>query len=318
MERAYKMNIKSYLYILFIISLTPLNIYAKKITFESISLELPEDIYLNKKIGPDFEVYYFYKKNENILNMYIGNFPNKSILEQPLTYKKFNLEKQPNIEIPYWECDENKICSRTELSILNQENPGFKIQFFYAIDKKNLEIANNIIKSLDAPPIKNKPSTITSKQDNTELPLHPCFYITLPENTEINTILNINGNNISEHTIRNTTTRNIKTRKIGFIEIENSKIEKEDNISTSMKINFLPFFEKIKSNFKNSNIVTLNLSDPKNPYYKSTITIPFKFKEIQYYSIFTSEIRADDDGLTVLQILNSIKPSEDKDCKFEQ
>jgi len=55
------MNIKSYLYILFIISLTPLNIYAKKITFESISLELPEDIYLNKKIGPDFEVYYFYK-----------------------------------------------------------------------------------------------------------------------------------------------------------------------------------------------------------------------------------------------------------------
>ncbi|MCU4581555.1 hypothetical protein KTJ32_11210 [Acinetobacter gyllenbergii] len=302
----------------FITILLSSNSYAKKITFGNISLNLPNDVYFSKKIGPDFEVYYFYKNNENILNMYIGNFPNKSILEQPLTYKKFNLEKQPNIEIPYWECDENKICLRTELLVSNKENPGLKIQFFYIIDNKNLEVSNNIIKSLEAPKIIIKPDPLISLADNTELPFHPCFYITLPKNTEINSILNIDEKNISEHLINNTQTRSIKTKRIGFIDISNTNTKKKEEFKKNTSIDFLPFFENLKTKFQQIHINTLNLSDKEHPYYKNIITIPFKFNENQYYSTIISEIRSDDDGLTILQILNSIKPSEDKDCKFEQ
>lgn len=294
------------------------SIQAKTINIYDISLVTPDDIIFKKNIGPDFEVYYFYKKNDNILNMYIGNFPNKNILEKPLKYQEFNLNNQPNVKIPYWFCNNLKteICLREELLISNS-GPATTIQFFYKIKKEYMETSNNIIKSLVAPKIIIKPAPLMSFADNTELPLYPCFYITLPKNTEINSLLNISETNISEHLIENTQTKSIKTKRIGFIDISNSNSKKEEDLKKNTSINFLPFFENLKTKFMNLNINTLNLSDQEHPYYKNIIIIPFKFNENQYYSKITSEIRADDDGLNVLQILNSIRPSDDKNCKFE-
>jgi len=87
-------------------------IQAKTINIHNISLVTPDDIFSKKDVGPDFELYYFYKNNDNILNMYIGNFPNKSILEKPIKYQEFNLNNQPNVKIPYWFCNKRFVYER--------------------------------------------------------------------------------------------------------------------------------------------------------------------------------------------------------------
>lgn len=293
-------------------------IQAKTINIYDISLVTPDDVIFKKNVGPDFEVYYFYKNNDNILNMYIGNFPNKNILEKPLKYQEFNLNNQPNVKIPYWFCNNLKteVCLREELLISNS-GPSTTIQFFYKTKKEYMETSNNIIKSLVAPKIIIKLDTLVSTTDNTELPLYPCFYITLPKNLQIDGLVNTDNNTISSHSIRNIPSKIEKTDRIGFITIKNTTMYHQEELKKNTSINFLPFFENLKNKFKQININTLNLSDQEHPYYKNIITIPFKFKENQYYSTITSEIRADDDGLKILQILNSIRPSDDKNCKFE-
>jgi len=163
-----------------------------------------------------------------------------------------------------------------------------------------METSNNIIKSLAAPKIITKLDTLVSTSDNTEFPLYPCFNITIPKNLQINGLVNT------------------ETDRIGFITIKNTTTHQQEELKKNTFIDFLPFFENLKTKFQQININTLNLSDQEHPYYKNIITIPFKFNENQYYSTIISEIRSDDDGLTILQILNSIKPSKDKDCKFEQ
>ncbi len=294
-------------------------IQAKTINIHNISLVTPDDIFFKKDVGPDFELYYFYKNNDNILNMYIGNFPNKSILEKPIKYQEFNLNNQPNVKIPYWFCNNLKteVCLREELLISNS-GPATTIQFFYKTKKEHMETSNNIIKSLAAPKIITKLDTLVSTTDNTEFPLYPCFNITIPKNLQINGLVNTENTTISSHLIRNIPSKIEKTDRIGFITIKNTTTHQQEELEKNTSIDFLPFFENLKTKFQQININTLNLSDKEHPYYKNIITIPFKFNENQYYSTIISEIRSDDDGLTILQILNSIKPSEDKDCKFEQ
>lgn len=294
------------------------SIQAKTINIYDISLVTPDDVIFKKNVGPDFEVYYFYKNNDNILNMYIGNFPNKNILEKPLKYQEFNLNNQPNVKIPYWFCNNLKteVCLREELLISNS-GPATTIQFFYKTKKEYMETSNNIIKSLVAPKIIIKLDTLVSTTDNTELPLYPCFYITLPKNLQIDGLVNTDNNTISSHSIRNIPSKIEKIDRIGFITIKNTTMHHQEELKKNTSINFLPFFENLKTKFKKININTLNLSDQEHPYYKNIIIIPFKFNENQYYSKITSEIRADDDGLNILQILNSIRPSDDKNCKFE-
>lgn len=309
---------KKIIFIIFSIFLSvSTDIQAKKINIHNISLVTPDDIFFKKNVGLDFEVYYFYKKNDNILNMYIGNFPNSDLIKKPLKYKIFNLDNQPNIEIPYWFCDNLKkeVCLREELLISNY-GPATTIQFFYKTKKEYMEISNNIIKSLVAPKIIIKLDTLLSTAENKYFELYPCFNITLPINLQINGLLNIDNNTISSHSIINIPSKIEKTDRIGFITIKNTKSLQQEDLK-KISINFIPFFENIKNKFKEIKINTLNLSDQEHPYYKNIITIPFKFKDNQYYSTITSEIRGDDDGLDILQILNSIKPSEDKDCNFE-
>lgn len=310
---------KKNIFIIFSIVLaSTTSIQAKTTNIHDISLVTPDDIILKNNVGPDFEVYYFYKNNDNILNMYIGNFPNKNILKKPLKYQEFNLNNQPNVKIPYWFCNNLKteVCLREELLISNS-GPATTIQFFYKTKKEYMETSNNIIKSLVAPKIIIKLDTLVSTTDNTELLLYPCFYITFPKNLQIDGLVNTDNNTISSHSIRNIPSKIEKTDRIGFITIKNTTMHHQEELKKNTSINFLPFFENLKNKFKQININTLNLSDQEHPYYKNIITIPFKFKENNYYSTVTSEIRADDDGLNVLQILNSIRPSDDENCKFE-
>ncbi|EPF73028.1 hypothetical protein GCM10025882_24300 [Acinetobacter gyllenbergii] len=294
--------------------------HPKTFDFKNFSLEIPEDIYIKETNEEDFTIYNLYNtKKENILNLYIGNFPNRNIIERSSALSETPLTQYKNIKIPYWNCIENKeeICSVLEITFDDIDFPN-KVQFFYETSNKNKEIVNNIIKSFSSERkiFINNGFKFQAKNQSSEVFINPCFSINLLNNMEI--IGRSPNTDIKNNFIIKNIETNPNINPIGFITF---KVDTKDNtdagITTnqSKHIDFSPFFIKLKNKFKRISITSQNPSiDP--IYYKNTFLIPFNYKNNEYYSLIKADIRYSTDAFALLTLLNSINFIESEKCKL--
>lgn len=191
-----------------------LSAYAKTINIQYVKLDVPDDIVFKTIKDVDYFIYGLYKDDINILNIYMGNFPNKNIFERPEKEQLEYFDNYPDQKYSYWNCQNNKekFCSSTELTFENIKFPS-SIQFYYEnLDKEYVNRANSIIKSLKGPEISPKPERINVIEQEMLVEVPPCFEVVLPKMTQyysqcdseykycqqfisdISTIKNINNN----------------------------------------------------------------------------------------------------------------------------